>query len=329
MTQRELVRNALRMRPDRIIVGEVRGGEALDMLQAMNTGHEGSMTTIHANTPRDALIRLENMVSMAASSLPSKAMRQQISSAIGVVLQVARLTDGKRKVLSIQEITGMEGDIITMQEIFQFKQTGVDERGRRDRPLLRHRRAAALHRPAAHLRRDDFRIAVRSNPPVSLSRHGHSLLYLRHTDFHRRRPADRGRLPELEFFQGPRGRAHRAPAARDVGWSPCRRAEQFDHQETHAQQNSRMQRLLLEMPRISSLDRMLVQSGMSWSVAEFLGITLMAAVVAFSAASYFALPLLMRIALAAAAAALPYQLIKRASAKRCTVLKSSCLTRST
>ncbi len=129
VTQRALVRNALRMRPDRIILGEVRGGEALDMLQAMNTGHEGSMATIHANTPRDALIRLENMISMAASSLPSKAMRQQISSAIGVVLQVARLSDGKRKVLSVQEITGMEGDVITMQEIYQFKQTGLDEQG--------------------------------------------------------------------------------------------------------------------------------------------------------------------------------------------------------
>jgi pilus assembly protein CpaF len=129
VTQRALVRNALRMRPDRIILGEVRGGEALDMLQAMNTGHEGSMATIHANTPRDALIRLENMISMAASSLPSKAMRQQISSAISVVLQVARLTDGKRKVLSIQEITGMEGDVITMQEIYQFKQTGLDQQG--------------------------------------------------------------------------------------------------------------------------------------------------------------------------------------------------------
>jgi pilus assembly protein CpaF len=129
VTQRALVRNALRMRPDRIILGEVRGGEALDMLQAMNTGHEGSMATIHANTPRDALTRLENMISMAAASLPSKAMRQQISSAIGVVVQVARLTDGKRKVLSITEITGMEGDMITLQEIFTFKQTGTDEKG--------------------------------------------------------------------------------------------------------------------------------------------------------------------------------------------------------
>ncbi|WP_256081694.1 CpaF family protein [Massilia sp. YIM B04103] len=129
VSQRALVRNALRMRPDRIILGEVRGGEALDMLQAMNTGHEGSMATIHANTPRDALTRLENMISMAAASLPTKAMRQQISSAVGVVVQVARLTDGKRKLMSIQEITGMEGEMITMQEIFCFKQTGMDKDG--------------------------------------------------------------------------------------------------------------------------------------------------------------------------------------------------------
>jgi pilus assembly protein CpaF len=129
VTQRALVRNALRMRPDRIILGEVRSGEALDMLQAMNTGHEGSMATIHANTPRDALTRLENMISMAAVNLPTKAMRQQISSAIGVVVQIGRLTDGKRKVLSILEITGMEGDVITTQEIFTFRQTGMDEKG--------------------------------------------------------------------------------------------------------------------------------------------------------------------------------------------------------
>jgi pilus assembly protein CpaF len=129
VTQRALVRNALRMRPDRIILGEVRGGEALDMLQAMNTGHEGSMATIHANSPRDALTRLENMVSVAAANLPSKAMRQQISSAIGVVVQVARLTDGKRKVLSVTEITGMEGDVITIQEIFAYRQTGTNDKG--------------------------------------------------------------------------------------------------------------------------------------------------------------------------------------------------------
>jgi pilus assembly protein CpaF len=125
VTQRALVRNALRMRPDRIVIGEVRGGEAVDMMQAMNTGHEGSLTTIHANTPRDAIARLENMVSMAGINLPHKAARQQIASAITVIVQVNRLTDGQRKVTSIQEITGMEGEIITMQEIFAFKQTGM------------------------------------------------------------------------------------------------------------------------------------------------------------------------------------------------------------
>lgn len=123
--QRALVRNSLRMRPDRIIIGEVRGAEAMDMLQAMNTGHEGSMCTVHANTPRDALSRIENMVSMAGLNLPPKAGRQQISSAISVVVQVSRLPDGKRKIMSIQEVTGMEGDIITMQEIFLYEQTGI------------------------------------------------------------------------------------------------------------------------------------------------------------------------------------------------------------
>jgi pilus assembly protein CpaF len=129
VTQRALVRNSLRMRPDRIVLGEVRGAEALDMLQAMNTGHEGSMATIHANTPRDALSRLENMVGMAGMNMPAKALRSQIASAITVVLQIARLADGKRKVTSVQEITGMEGEIITMQEIFAFRQTGIAEDG--------------------------------------------------------------------------------------------------------------------------------------------------------------------------------------------------------
>lgn len=129
ITQRTLVRNALRMRPDRIILGEVRGAEALDMLNAMNTGHEGSLATIHANTPRDALTRLENMISVAGLSLPPKTIRQQIASAISVVVQAARLTDGKRKIISISELTGMEGDIINMQEIFTFKRTGMDTDG--------------------------------------------------------------------------------------------------------------------------------------------------------------------------------------------------------
>jgi len=123
------VRNSLRMRPDRIVIGEVRGAEVLDMLQAMNTGHEGSLTTIHANTPRDALARLENMIGMADLNLPHKATRQQIASAITVVIQALRLTDGRRKITSIQEITGMEGDIITMQEIFTFRQTGISDEG--------------------------------------------------------------------------------------------------------------------------------------------------------------------------------------------------------
>jgi pilus assembly protein CpaF len=125
IAQRALLRNSLRMRPDRIVLGEVRGAEVLDMLQAMNTGHEGSMTTVHANSARDALTRLENMVGMAGLSVAPKALRQQIVSAISVVVQVARLADGKRKVVSIQEITGMEGDMVTMQEIYAFRQTGV------------------------------------------------------------------------------------------------------------------------------------------------------------------------------------------------------------
>ncbi len=119
--QRDLVRNSLRMRPDRIIVGEVRGAEAFDMLQSMNTGHEGSMTTIHANSPRDALIRLETMVAMANFDIPSEFLRRFISSAINVIIQVERLADGKRKLVSLQEITGMEGNVITMQEIFSFR----------------------------------------------------------------------------------------------------------------------------------------------------------------------------------------------------------------
>ncbi|NRR30888.1 CpaF family protein [Oxalobacteraceae bacterium] len=130
VNQRSLVRNALRMRPDRIILGEVRGAEALDMLQAMNTGHEGSLATIHSNTPRDALSRLENMVGMSGVNLTPRATRQQICSAVTVVMQVSRLTDGTRKLVSLQEITGMEGEIIAMHEIFRFEQTGVDDAGK-------------------------------------------------------------------------------------------------------------------------------------------------------------------------------------------------------
>jgi pilus assembly protein CpaF len=125
ISQRALLRNSLRMRPDRIVLGEVRGAEVLDMLQAMNTGHEGSMSTIHANSPRDAMTRLEHMLGMAGLNIDVRAMRQQISAAISVVIQVSRLSDGKRKVTSVQEITGIEGDVISMQEIFAFDQTGL------------------------------------------------------------------------------------------------------------------------------------------------------------------------------------------------------------
>jgi len=129
VTQRDLVRNALRMRPDRIVIGEVRGGEAIDMLQAMNTGHDGSLTTIHANTPRDSLARLETMIQMTGMRLSDRAMRQQIAAAINLVLQVARHSDGSRRVTSISEITGMEGETITMQEIFQYERSGMDSQG--------------------------------------------------------------------------------------------------------------------------------------------------------------------------------------------------------
>jgi pilus assembly protein CpaF len=129
VTQRDLVRNALRMRPDRIIVGEVRGGEALDMLQAMNTGHDGSISTIHANAPRDALARLETMVLMAGYDLPTRAIREQMSSALNVMIQVARLSDGTRKIVKVSEVTGMEGDVLVMQDIFVYEKQGLTDEG--------------------------------------------------------------------------------------------------------------------------------------------------------------------------------------------------------
>jgi pilus assembly protein CpaF len=127
---RDLVKNSLRMRPDRIVVGEVRGGEALDMLQAMNTGHDGSITTGHANSPRDMLARLETMVLMAGMELPIKAIREQIASAVDLIVQQSRLRDGSRRITHITEIQGMEGDVVTMQDIFVFEQKGVDEKGK-------------------------------------------------------------------------------------------------------------------------------------------------------------------------------------------------------
>ncbi|KLE31289.1 type II secretion system protein E [Aurantiacibacter luteus] len=166
VTQRDLVKNALRMRPDRIIVGEVRAGEAFDMLQAMNTGHDGSMTTVHANTARDALSRLEQMIGMSGIDITSKSSRSQIASAINVVLQVGRLSDGRRKVLSLSEVTGMEGDVVTMQDIFRFKITDRTEDGKvvgdfeatGIRPkFLEHAKAAGINL-SAELFRPDLRI---------------------------------------------------------------------------------------------------------------------------------------------------------------------------
>jgi pilus assembly protein CpaF len=166
--QRHLVINALRMRPDRIVVGEVRGEEALDMLQAMNTGHDGSLTTVHANSPRDALTRIETMVAMGATNLPERAIRHQIASALQIVVQQTRLNDGSRRVTSVSEITGMEGDVITMQEIFLFEKLGVSQEGKvigrfratGVRPKCGERlRAAGIHLPA-----DMFEGAVEVRP---------------------------------------------------------------------------------------------------------------------------------------------------------------------
>ena len=160
ITQRQLVINSLRMRPDRIVVGEVRGGEAIDMLQAMNTGHDGSLTTIHANTPRDALARLETMVAMAGFQLPPRAVKEQVASAINLVIQIARHSDGVRRVTGISEIIGMEEDVITMQEIFTYEKMGIDEEGRmvgRYRPTgIRPRFADRLRISGIHLPVDMF-----------------------------------------------------------------------------------------------------------------------------------------------------------------------------
>ncbi len=130
VTQRDLVRNALRMRPDRIIVGEVRGAEAFDMMQAMNTGHDGSITTVHANTPRDALARIENMVLMAGLDLPLRTIHEQVASALDVIVQITRLMDGTRKVVQVSEVAGMEGNVVSLQDIFVYQQTGIDQQGK-------------------------------------------------------------------------------------------------------------------------------------------------------------------------------------------------------
>ena len=160
ISQRALLRNSLRMRPDRIILGEVRGAEVLDMLQAMNTGHDGSMTTIHANSPRDAITRLEHMLGMAGLNVDVRSMRQQISAALSVIVQVSRLSDGRRKLTSLQEITGIEGDVITMQEIFKFDQTGIASdgqvQGRFQATGIRPKFVQRLKTRGIHLRDDLF-----------------------------------------------------------------------------------------------------------------------------------------------------------------------------
>jgi pilus assembly protein CpaF len=167
--QRLLLINALRMRPDRIIMGEVRSSEAVDMLQAMNTGHDGSLTTLHANTPRDSLSRLETMISMAGLDLPERAMRQQIASAINLIVQVSRLSDGTRKVMQISEIVGMEGDIITMQDIFQFEREGLDEN---EKVLGRYKATGIRPRCAERLKAYgvDLSTMLFANAPAPTSR---------------------------------------------------------------------------------------------------------------------------------------------------------------
>ena len=165
VTQRDLVRNSLRMRPDRIVVGEVRGGEAFDMMQAMNTGHEGSMSTIHANSPRDALMRAENMILMAGFDLPIRFIREQMSSALHVVIQLARFIDGSRKVVSVAELTGMESQTITMQEIFRFNQEGIDASNRVLGQLvatgIQPRFTESLEKAGIHLPDNMFSVAER------------------------------------------------------------------------------------------------------------------------------------------------------------------------
>jgi pilus assembly protein CpaF len=165
VTQRDLLRNTLRMRPDRIIIGEVRGAEALDMLQAMNTGHEGSMTTVHANSPRDALRRIENMVSMAGLKYPIHVIRDQMASTLDLLVHIARMTGGRRKIVSIAEVSGMEGEVILMQDLFRFKQEGIDSQGHAKgyfeacdiRPqMLERMREEGLSLPASVFQRRKF-----------------------------------------------------------------------------------------------------------------------------------------------------------------------------
>jgi pilus assembly protein CpaF len=163
VTQRDLVRNSLRMRPDRIVVGEVRGSEALDMLQAMNTGHDGSLTTIHANSPRDGLTRIESMVAMAGVNLPTRSVRAQIASALDLVVQLERQEDGRRRIVSVQEVDGIEGEVITMSEIFRFEREGVDREGK---VVGRFRATGLVPRFHEELRRRGLELAIEVYDPA-------------------------------------------------------------------------------------------------------------------------------------------------------------------
>jgi energy-coupling factor transporter ATP-binding protein EcfA2 len=311
VTQRALVRNALRMRPDRIILGEVRDAEALDMLQAMNTGHEGSMGTIHANTPREALTRLENMLGMAGMSATPKVMRTQIASAINVVVQVSRLADGKRKIVSLSEITGMEGEVITMQEIFL---PADQHRRRRHGPRpLRSDRCGPNSRIGCERLDPKIRRAVRAElalrvafsdlrcspiPGSGLSRvcGGACLSPLCSVSG---RP-----LPVVELERGPEARRMerrlRAMSAGGHGEEQLSLLKRRTLAESPA-----YAQLLMMVPRVASIDRMLMQSGLTLSVGDLVGATLGLGAAGLFAPMLFSRPLWWGIPLALALGALP------------------------
>ncbi len=289
VTQRALVRNALRMRPDRIILGEVRGAEALDMLQAMNTGHEGSLATIHANTPRDALSRLENMVGMAGAEPAAQgdAPADRVGDHRGDA--GARLTDGKRKMVSIQEITGMEGDVITMQEIFAFRQTGVGPDGEVLGHFQRHRRAAAFRRPPAHVRRDAAGRDVRPEPALRVGREpkamlqsigGNSFLFMSVLVFVAVLLLLQGLYLVWKSYKGPDARKleQRLQA---LSASTDRTAQAQLLKQRMLSDVPVLQRLLLDLPRAQHLDRFLFQAGLDWTLSKLLLVCAMLAAIGF------------------------------------------------
>ena len=254
---RDLVKNALRMRPDRIIIGEVRGAEALDMLQAMNTGHEGSLTTIHANSPRDALARLETMVQFAQTNLPTKAIREQMCSALNVILQLARLSDGTRRLMSVTEVTMMEGDVIAVQEIFRFRRRGIAKDGTVLGRLRVHWSPPALRRAVADLRRRAAQQYFRGK--VSMEALALSLVFLAAVllviggySF-----ANRERLAEAEQTR------LRLRALR-IGPTETVRIMRDDRRSTVPPLDA----ILRHQPLAARMERELVRSGLRWSVGE-------------------------------------------------------------